>query len=282
MDKDLSYGNDYKYIPATSVKSGEGLEITPDIYYHTIQIVNIVLIEKDTGEFVLIDAGMPNSAGKIIALVEERYGEGAKPEALILTHGHFDHVGAAVDLVKEWDIPVFAHRLEIPYLTGQESYPKPDGTVEGGAIAKMSPLFPHEPINLGAHIHLLPQDGSVPFLPDFQWVHTPGHTPGHVSFFREKDGALIAGDAFVTVKQDTLYKVITQEKEINGPPRYLTPDWGAAWNSVRILEALQPSVAITGHGKQMEGEELSHSLHKLVENFDTIAIPDHGKYTDHE
>lgn len=144
----------------------------------------------------------------------------------------------------------------------------------------MSPMFPNEPINLGNQVEELPSDGSVPHMPGFRWIHTPGHAPGHVSLFREEDRALIAGDAFVTVKQDSLYKVFTQEQEINGPPRYLTTDWQAALESVKKLEALKPSVAVTGHGLPMSGELLSNSLQKLVREFDQIAIPDYGKYVD--
>lgn len=280
MDKDMNYGEDYKFIPATSVGSGVGLEVLPDLYSHTIQIVNIVLVgSPETGEFVLVDAGMPKSADDIITVTEERFGANSRPKAIMLTHGHFDHVGAIIELVQHWDVPVYAHELEIPYLTGQRSYPEPDPTVEGGMVAKMSPLFPNEPINLGTHVEVLPSDGAVPHIPDFRWVHTPGHSPGHVSFFRDNDRALIVGDAFVTVKQEYLYKVITQEQEISGPPRYLTTDWKAAKESVQKLHALKPSVAITGHGVPMTGELLSESLDKLVNNFDTIANPDYGKYT---
>jgi molybdenum-dependent DNA-binding transcriptional regulator ModE len=89
---------------------------------------------------------------------------------------------------------------------------------------------------------------------------------------------LIAGDAFITVKQEYLSKVLTQEKEISGPPRYLTTDWKAAWNSVKQLEALQPAVAVTGHGLPMAGEELTTNLQKLAREFDKIAIPEYGKY----
>ena len=107
---------------------------------------------------------------------------------------------------------------------------------------------------------------------------SPGHSPGHVSFFRESDRALIAGDAFVTVRQDVLYKVLIQQLEINGPPRYFTPNWQAAWDSVRALEALKPSVAITGHGRPVKGQRLADGLHDLAQHFDEMAIPDHGKY----
>ncbi|MCT2536524.1 MBL fold metallo-hydrolase [Aquibacillus koreensis] len=280
MDKDMHYGDDYKFIPATSIGSGVGIEVLPDLFSYTVQIVNIMLVGATRDAFVLVDAGMPNQAEEIIAAVEDRFGPDSRPKAIILTHGHFDHVGAIIELVRRWDVPVYAHELELPYLTGKKSYAEPDPTVEGGMVAKMSPLFPNEPIDLGSSIEKLPSDGSIPHMPDFKWVHTPGHTPGHVSLFREKDRALIVGDAFVTVKQDSLYKVLTQEQEINGPPRYLTTDWKAAKESVDKLEALKPSVAVTGHGKPMSGEQLTNSLAQLARDFDRIAVPDHGKYVD--
>lgn len=278
MQNRMSYGDDYKFIPATSIRSGTGEELRPDVYYHTIQIVNIALIGNPGDKFVLIDAGMPHSAEKIISVTEKRFGPGAKPEAIILTHGHFDHVGALIELVEHWDSPVYAHELELSYLTGLKRYPEPDMTVEGGMVAKISPIFPIEPINMGNHVRVLPSDGTVPHLPEFRWIHTPGHSTGHVSFYRDEDGLLVAGDAFVTVKQEYLYRVFTQEKEISGPPRYLTPDWTSAWESVKKLEALHPSVAVTGHGIAMKGGELSQNLEMLVRKFHEIAIPDHGRY----
>lgn len=73
----------------------------------------------------------------------------------------------------------------------EKSYPIPDATVEGGMVAKMSPLFPNEPINLDDHVKTLEADGTVPYLPEFRWIHTPGHSEGHVSLFRDNDKALI-------------------------------------------------------------------------------------------
>ncbi|WP_078595705.1 MBL fold metallo-hydrolase [Evansella clarkii] len=282
MEKEnMSYGSDYKLIPATSVTSGVGIEVLPDLYCCNVQIVNIILAgNPEDKEFVLVDAGTPGSADTIFSMVEERFGAGSKPKAIILTHGHFDHVGAILELVKKWDIPVYAHEAEIPFLTGKMSYPDPDPTVEGGMVAKMSPMFPNEPINLGSHVQVLPEDGHVPEMQGFKWIHTPGHTPGHVSLFRKSDRALIAGDAFVTVKQESLYSVLTQEQEISGPPRYLTPDWHSAKVSVKMLEQLKPSVAVTGHGLPMAGAELEKNLARLAENFDDIAVPDYGKFVD--
>ena len=281
MTEEMNYGSDYKYIPTTSINSGLGMEVLPDVFSQTIQIVNVVYVgDPQSGEFVLIDAGMPHSADKILLMVEERFGEDRKPNAIILTHGHFDHVGGIIELVDRWDVPVYAHELEIPYLTGEKRYPEPDATVEGGMVAKMSPYFPNEPINLGSHVEVLPDDGTVPHLSQFRWLHTPGHSEGHVSLFRDEDKLLLAGDAFVTVKQDKLYKVMTQEQEISGPPRYLTPDWKASKESVQKLASLHPEIAVTGHGLPMSGEELTKNLDYLVDNFDQIAVPEYGKYVD--
>ena len=280
MDEQMRYGEDYKYIPVTSVLSMIGQEVIPDIYCLTIQIVNVCFIgnpTKDTG-WTLIDAGMPRSAKAIIKEAEQRFGPHARPDAILLTHGHFDHVGAIIELIEHWDVPVYAHPLEIPFLTGEQDYPKPDSTVGGGLVARMSPLFPNDAISLGNYIKPLPEDGSVPNLPNWQWLHTPGHSPGHVSFFRNADRVLIAGDAFVTVKQESLYKVLIQEKELSGPPKYLTTDWDEAWASVKLLEALRPEIAVTGHGIPINGNELRENLAKLARDFDKLAIPQHGKY----
>ncbi|MGO4731287.1 MBL fold metallo-hydrolase [Paenibacillus sp. 2KB_22] len=279
MEEELNYGTDYKFIPVTSVGSGVGTEILPDLFCYTIQIVNICLVgNPKSDEFVLVDAGMPKSANEIISVIEERFGANSRPKAIILTHGHFDHVGGVIELVEHWGVPVYAHPLELPFLTGVKNYPEPDPTVEGGLVAKISPSFPNEPINLGSHVQTLPPNGSVPHMPGFRWIHTPGHSPGHVSLFRGSDGALIAGDAFATVKQEYMYKVLNQELEISGPPRYLTTDWEAAKQSVVKLESLKPLVAVTGHGLPMSGELLTTSLRKLVNEFDRIAVPDYGKY----
>ena len=56
-------------------------------------------------------------------------GAGAPPEAIVLTHGHFDHAGSALQLAEYWDVPIYAHRLEMPYLTGKADYPPPDPTI---------------------------------------------------------------------------------------------------------------------------------------------------------
>ncbi|SEQ75037.1 Glyoxylase, beta-lactamase superfamily II [Virgibacillus subterraneus] len=281
MDKELHESTDNKTIPMTSITSGSGQEVLNGVYYYTDQIVNISFIGfPGEGDWVLVDAGLPKAAAEIRSVVVDRFGRDSQPSAVILTHGHFDHVGGLLELVEEWDVPVYAHELELPYLTGEKSYPKPDSTVEGGFLAKISGIYPNEPINIGNAVQALPQDNSVPGLDDWKWIHTPGHSPGHVSFYRENDSLLLSGDAFITVRQDSFYNVLMQTVEVNGPPRYLTTDWQAAKESVEKLEALQPEIVVPGHGSVMKGEELKQGLKKLVQTFDQSAIPDYGRFVD--
>jgi glyoxylase-like metal-dependent hydrolase (beta-lactamase superfamily II) len=280
LERDLDSKFEETFLPMTSIGNGVGMAVLPDIFCYTDQIVNLILVgnPNESADFVLIDTGMPKSAAEIKELVQERFGEDAKPKAIVLTHGHFDHVGSVAALLEEWNIPVYAHELELPYLTGKQDYPPGDPNVDSGLVAKMSPMFPNHAIDISAHVSALPDDGTVPEMPAWKWVHTPGHTPGHISLFREQDRALIVGDAFVTVKQESLYKVMTQTQEISGPPKYYTTDWDAAFESVKKLGALKPQVAITGHGLPMVGEELTSNLNYLVEHFDEIGHPGSGKY----
>jgi glyoxylase-like metal-dependent hydrolase (beta-lactamase superfamily II) len=266
------------FLPMTSIGSGMGMAVLPDVFCYTNKIVNLALVGNEN-EFVLVDAGMPKNAGEIIEMIAEHFGVQARPSAIILTHGHFDHVGSLVELLEKWRVPVYAHELEIPYLTGKKDYLPGDPSVDAGMVAKMSPMFPNHGINIGEQVKAFPQDGSIPHMHGWKWIHTPGHTPGHVSLFREEDRALIAGDAFVTVKQESLYKVLTQTQEISGPPRYYTTDWEAAYESVKRLEALKPEIAVTGHGLPMNGEELRENLSYLTANFKEIATPKNSRYT---
>lgn len=263
--------------------TGGARELLPDLAYLRTAIVNLFLYgPRGAGdrEWVLVDTGMYGSGPRIVAAAEERFGPGARPRAIILTHGHFDHRGSIHELVEMWDCVVYAHPLEMPYLTGDSAYPPPDPTVPGGAMARLSFMYPRKPIDLGGRVQPLPADGSVPGMPGWRWIHTPGHTAGHVSLFRDADRTLIAGDAFVTTRQEALTYVLEQTPEVNGPPAYYTPDWPSAERSVRLLADLNPALAATGHGIPLGGPQLRDELRALAMNFRTRAVPAHGRYVD--
>ena len=92
-----------------------------------------------------VDAGLRRSAYPMGLPAQRTWrGSGTRdmsPEAIVLTHGHADHSGSAAELSDSWDVPVYAHRLELPFFTGLSAYPPPDPTV-GGPFALLSRFMP--------------------------------------------------------------------------------------------------------------------------------------------
>lgn len=272
---------EHKLVESLSAISTSSTQVTPDILLLDFRIVNVLLVGT-ADNYILVDTGLNNSADFILKSIKEKFGEKSKPISIILTHAHFDHAGSVVELANLWQVPVYIHPLEKPYVTGEKDYPVGDSSVDKGLVAKLAPTFPHESIDISSHIKELPEDGTFPHMPEWKWIHTPGHTEGHIALYREKDGVLIAADALSTTKQESLWSVMTQKKEVSGPPQYLTTDWKAAENSVRKLASLRPSMIIPAHGKPLEGEEVVEYFEKLVKNFEEIAVPDQGKFVDEE
>ncbi len=247
-------------------------------------LVNVAFVGEagaGAGRWVLVDTGIPGMTARIAAAATARFGVDAPPAAIVLTHAHFDHVGCLQPLLERWDVPVYAHRLELPYLDGSAAYPPPDTHVGGGLLALTAGMFPRSPVDVRRWLRALPDDGSVPPMPGWRWLHTPGHSVGHVSLWREADRTLLAGDAFITTAQESAYAVAVQAPEMHGPPMYFTQDWVSARGSVETLAALEPEIAVTGHGRAMRGAEMRAALHRLAREFDAVARPADPQYLAH-
>ena len=247
-----------------------------------IAFVNVFAISHPDKSWTLIDAGLPFSENLIRNWAEKHFS--TPPRAIVLTHGHFDHVSAAQALADIWYVPIFADQLEFPYLTGEQEYPAPNFGAGGGLMSLLSPIYPRGPINLGTRLRPLPtsqtNSAAAAELPGWEILHTPGHTPGHVSFFRPQDGTLLVGDAFCTTKPESFFEAaLAQQPELHGPPSYFTSDWELARRSVQRLAALNPTIVAPGHGKPLSGPTVPEALRMLAANFDAVSVPENQKRT---
>lgn len=249
-------------------------EIADGVAHLAAGIANVYFVGAHGGPWVLIDTSLPGYAGKIRQAAEELFGPGARPEAILLTHGHNDHGGSAPELANFWDVPIYAHPLELPYLTGRSPYPPNDGTAPG-FMAFLGRFIPARTVNISAHVLPLEAGREAPGLPGWNWHHTPGHTPGHISFYRPSDAALIAGDALTTVNLDNPFDVVRKKRQICRPPVPFTYDWEAARESVRLLASLRPLAIAAGHGNPMTGPEAADELSDFAATF---TPPSHGRY----
>lgn len=168
---------------AVEHKDGAVHEVRADVAYQRLGIVNVAycgFAGAGAGRWYLIDAGIPGMARMIRSAAERRFGPGP-PAALVLTHGHFDHVGSLRRLLGEWDVPVFAHRSEFPFLTGQTPYPPTHPGAGGGLMSWMAAFYPRGPIDISPWLTPLPDDGTIPGMPNWRWIHTPGHARAHLA-----------------------------------------------------------------------------------------------------
>jgi glyoxylase-like metal-dependent hydrolase (beta-lactamase superfamily II) len=254
--------------------------VTSDVDGFRSVLVNyyFVRVAPGSNEWVLIDAGLRGGGRRIMREAARRFGAHNPPRAILLTHGHFDHVGALPWLLRRWRVPVYAHQHELPFLHRYEPYPAPDPTVGGGLLALSSVLFPRWVAPFEAEVQPLNSDGSVPHLPDWQWIPAPGHTPGQVAFWRPADRLLLSADALITTRQESLFAVLRQIPEMRPPPAYFTPDWRRAYDALLRLRSLRPAIVASGHGLPVYGDFLTRGLDQLLANFPSRGLPRHGRY----
>lgn len=217
---------------------------------------NVYLVRSGR-EWVLVDAAWRKRGGTIRAAAEEIFGPGRPPAAILLTHFHPDHSGAALELARLWRVPVHVHPAELPFAGGgyDPAYAHPLDRWVVAPLLRLVPRRRREAIESrdsleGTAVALDPAAG-VPGLPDWMCVPTPGHTPGHASYFRPRDRVLISGDALVTVRLDSLTGLLTERPGLSGPPWYTTWNRQAARESIERLARLEPAVLAGGHGRAL-------------------------------
>ena len=200
---------------------------------------NVYFVQSGSS-WALIDAAWWNCTQLIKTTAGLLFGMDTRPVAILLTHIYPDHSGSALELAQIWKVPVYVHPDEMPLASGK-LIPEYFNPLDRWLIVPLMKLMPRRAresklseASLADACAIDPNVG-VPGLPNWQCIPTPGHTLGHVAFFRKSDGVLIAGDAILTVNLNSLWDLLLNRHRVSGPAYILTWNWQIAKESVAVL-----------------------------------------------
>jgi glyoxylase-like metal-dependent hydrolase (beta-lactamase superfamily II) len=236
-----------------------------------------VYFVRSGASWVLVDTGWASDGRRIEDAAASLCGGVGHPIAILLTHCHPDHSGAARYLARAWHCLVYMHPKELPIATGDfVAMEACAGPLDRRIILPLMRALGKRrrqailgASSLGDLARAFDPGDQVPHLPDWHCIPTPGHTPGHVAYFRPHDRVLISGDAVVTLKVNSLTGVLLQRGGLSGPPWYTTRKRSAADASIRGLAQLEPTTLASGHGVPMIGTDTAAALHAFAERHAT-------------
>ncbi|ACS98785.1 MBL fold metallo-hydrolase [Paenibacillus sp. JDR-2] len=207
-----------------------------------------VLFDKD--EWVLVDTGMPGSASTIIELAKLAGIVEQKLNTILLTHQDLDHIGGLPGFKADNpELVIYAHEDDRAVIDGKKPMLKASperiaallGALPEVARSQFEATFIHP---TGANVDRTMADGeNLPFGGGVTVIHTPGHTPGHVSLYHQSSKTLIAGDAMVV-----------DNGELKGPREAVTPDMASALQSLKKLKDFDIETVICYHGGVFKGD----------------------------
>jgi hydroxyacylglutathione hydrolase len=177
---------------------------------------------------VLIDAGTRHAAKRIL-----RQLKGRTVNTHALTHAHGDHQGSSHEVCETLGIPLWCGELDADAVEDGRIRERMPAHPVNSFVAK---LFPGPAHPVARRLH----EGDT--VAGFEVLDTPGHSAGHISFWRETDRTLICGDVFTNIH------VITGIPGLHEPPTFFTPDPQQNRESMRRLAALEPALVCFGHG----------------------------------
>jgi hydroxyacylglutathione hydrolase len=186
--------------------------------------INVYLVED-----VLIDASSRHAGRRIL-----RQLRGRDVNAHALTHAHPDHQGASKEVCEALDIPFWVGELDA------DAAERPELIRERQPDHPISRFFIRTLIGPGRRVDRRLREGDE--VAGFRVLHVPGHSVGHLAFWRESDRVLILGDVLTNMD------VFTGVPGLHEPKPYLTPDPATNRDSARRLAALEPSLVLFGHG----------------------------------
>lgn len=220
-------------------------QIAPEVFQISLMprnSINCYIIEG-----VLIDSGIRSSYTAVKKAVQK-----IPVYQHILTHAHADHQGCSDQICAEFEIPLLCHpnevfRTETGIVTND--YPSPQHW-----IAKLQQKY------WAGHGHKVQQTiVENDIIGNFRVIETPGHSGGHISLFRERDGVLIIGDVATNMN------LLTTAVGLKLPPNIFTSDQKRNIQSLEKLAKLNPAIICFGHGPVMRNTD--RKFEKFVKNF---------------
>ena len=210
--------------------------IMPDLWTFDGLRAGRVFLLADNDELTLIDTSIPNSGPKIIAQIEAAGFPVWAVRRILITHAHFDHIGSLALLKERTNAEVYAPAAEIGVIEGREPMRTILPTLTGWR--KYLQFGDTGPIKHGTAVDHALEDGErlEAVWGGLEVVATPGHTPGHVSFWHPERRLLITGDAMGNLPL----------QGVRPPPKAFSYDMGQAKASMKRLAALQPDVVCFG------------------------------------
>ncbi len=236
---------------------------------------NVYLVAAGSS-WTLVDAGWAADGPAIRQAAAGLFGVGRNPASILVTHVHPDHAGAAQELAHAWACPVLVPPAELAVACGSfEAMTAVAGPLDTYLILPiMRAMGRRRREALIARSSLTdvaqPLDDAepIPGLPGWQAIPTPGHTAGHLSFFRPSDRVLISGDSVLTLQVNSPIGALRGRAGLSGPPWYTTWNQRLARASVARLAALEPLVLAPGHGRTLKGPGTPAALRAFATRFD--------------
>jgi glyoxylase-like metal-dependent hydrolase (beta-lactamase superfamily II) len=224
--------------------------------FGTRTVLNPTLIWDDDSA-ILVDAGMPGQLEDIRSAMEQAGVSIDKLTAVVLTHQDLDHIGSLPAILMEGNkaIQVYAHNLDKPYIEGDLPLLKTDPARMSKETWEALPeparaLYANPPS--AAVDKVLFGGEELPFCGGIEVIHTPGHTPGHISLYLKQSKTLIAADSMISVNGT-----------LKGPVEQTTLDMETAKNSLITYVGYDIERVICYHGGLAE-KQVKGQLQKLV------------------